>query len=634
VILAFAGRRVESLPDGALEILTSRVRRLLHGLGPTAFVGSAADGGDLLVLESALALPGAPSVHVVLPTSVEDFRKASVTEAWRSRYDRVLYRVTRTGGDVHSLGLADGENAYREANRRILESAGALTTGSERTVALVIAAEQEGEMVIDFTAQAALQSVPVLRIDPTVDLSARPYCFVAMPFGKKYDPQRRITVDCDQLYERVLVPAVENAQLRFRRADEQIDAGVVLQPMIEAISEADIVIADLASANFNVGWELGLRHLLRARHTLLMLPTETLAPFDVSSLRHVSYEQGERGISDEAAIAAWGALAPFLALANDHAPAGSDSPVDAVMEVTQWARVAPRDDRDERWERIREELALARDLLDSEMMLQIVGDAEGLDSRQVELVAGEAGVGLVRLGAYAQGRRLLHALVDGDREVLRPAAHLFYAQSLYKPAGASITELDDAERILKHILRKLPDYPEVRAGLGAISKRRSILVDSSAGAARDIRKAMEAYQHDYERDLNCYYEGINVVACGVMLATAFDDRPARELALRVLPAVCLAAQLARDRDPEDFWSAVTVAEARLCAALLGVEITELEVRDAYELAGRCKPSPGELDSSVTQLRLMVEHSVPRKLIDIAGDGLAAGAGAPVNLADT
>ena len=85
-------------------------------------------------------------------------------------------------------------------------------------------------MVMDFAAQAALWRIPVLRIDPAVELPARPHCFVAMPFGRKYDPQRKITIDCDQLYERILVPALENAQLRFRRADEQIDSGVCCAP--------------------------------------------------------------------------------------------------------------------------------------------------------------------------------------------------------------------------------------------------------------------------------------------------------------------------------------------------------------------------------------------------------------------
>lgn len=631
MILAYSGRRAESLPHGSGKILEGRIRRLLNGLAPTAVVGSAADGGDLLVLETALALPCAPSAHVVLPTSVEGFRDASVAETWRQRYDRVLQHIPGTGGEIRTLGLPDGDDAYRQANRQILESAADLATGPQRAVALVIATEQEGEMVMDFTAQAALHGISVLRIDPAVELQARPRCFVAMPFGRKYDPQRKITIDCDQLYERVLVPALENAQLRFRRADEQIDSGVVLQPMIEALSEADLVIADLSSANFNVGWELGLRHLLRACHTLLMLPSETLAPFDVSALRHVSYEQDERGISDDGAIAAWGALAPYLQLAGDPEATGSDSPVDAVMEVTQWACLAPRHTRDERWEGVREDLALARDLRDSGMMLQIVREANGLDAQQRELVAGEAGVGLVRLGSYEQGSELLRALVNGDPEVLRPAAHMFYAQSLYKQASASIAAFNDAERVLKHLLRKLPDYPEVWAGLGAISKRRSKLMDTPALAEGDIRKAMHAYQHDYERDLNCYYEGINVVACGVVLARAFGDESAAELALSLLPAVRLAAQFAWGRDPADFWSAVTVAEAQLCGALLGVDTSEQEVRASYELAGRCKPPPGDLDSSVTQLRLLIEYGVPRSFIDVAAEGLAAGAGTPVIL---
>jgi tetratricopeptide (TPR) repeat protein len=631
VILAYAGRRAESLPEGSGEVLAGRVRRLLNGLAPTAVVGPAADGGDLLVLETALALPDAPIAHVVLPTSVQDFREASVAEEWRDRYDRVLQHVPLAGGDIRTLGLPDGDDAYRQANRQILETAAVLATDPQRAVALVIATEEEGEMVRDFTAQAALQGIPVLRIDPAVELPARPHCFVAMPFGRKYDPQRKITIDCDQVYERILVPALENAQLRFRRADEQIDSGVVLQPMIEAISEADLVIADLASANFNVGWELGLRHLLRARHTLLMLPSRTLAPFDISALRHVSYEQGETGITDDAAIATWEALAPYLRLAAEPAALGSDSPVDAVMEVTQWARVKPRHTRDERWEAIREQLSLARDLRDSEMMLQILGEADSLDAHQRELVAAEAGVGLVRLGSYQRGRGLLQALIDGDPEVLRPAAHLFYAQSIYKPAGATIAEFDDAERLLKHLLRKRPGYPEVWAGLGAISKRRSKLRDTPALAEGDIRKAMDAYQHDYARDLNCYYEGINLVACAVVLANAFADQSAGERARNVLPAVRLAAQLAWERNPADFWAAVTVAEARLCAALLGADDTENEVHDAYEFAGRCKPPSGDLDSSVTQLRLLIEHGVPRALMDIAAAGLSAGAGVPVTL---
>ena len=155
-----------------------------------------------------------------------------------------------------------------------------------------------------------------------------------MPFGTKTDVQRGIDVDCNLVYRKVLVSALVNAQLNYRRADEEIDSGIVLEPMIEWIAGADLVIGDLGTGNFNVGWELGLRHVLRSGHTLLIGRAGTTAPFDLAALRHVRYRQDEKGISDDAAIEAWAALAPYLARTGG--PNGNDSPVAAVMAVQQW----------------------------------------------------------------------------------------------------------------------------------------------------------------------------------------------------------------------------------------------------------------------------------------------------------
>jgi hypothetical protein len=73
-----------------------------------------------------------------------------------------------------------------------------------------------------------------------VDLDARPRCFVVMPYGRKLDPARGIEIDCDLTYGRLLVPALEHAQLRYRRADETVDPGVVLRPMIDDIAHSDL----------------------------------------------------------------------------------------------------------------------------------------------------------------------------------------------------------------------------------------------------------------------------------------------------------------------------------------------------------------------------------------------------------
>lgn len=626
MIVAYAGRRAESLPTDAEDVVATRVRRLITALAPSAVVGPAADGGDLIVLEAALKRPDPPVVHIVLPTSLAEFRAASVEESWRARHDRVLQRVPQVGGAVESLGLPDGEDAYRKANTRVLDKALSLARNHERVVALVLATPGEGAMVADFIERAELQGISVLRIDPAVDLNSRPHCFIAMPFGTKYDPQRKLTLDCNLLYDKVVVPALEHAQLRFRRADEQIDSGVVLQPMIEALSEADLVIGDLATGNFNVGWELGLRHLLRARHTVLMLPKGVNAPFDLASLRHVDYEHGEGGISDDAAIAAWQALGPYLQSCERPVAVGSDSPVEAVMQIEQWAVVHSRRVRDETWESLRERLALARDLRDVDLTLAIVREASTLAPDTQQLIAAEAGVELVRLGAYADGEELLRELVEADTEVLRPAAHVFYAQSLYRPAAATINAFDRAEEVLRSLLIRRPEYPEVWAGLGAINKRRSHRRENDELRRNDIEGAMEAYAHDYERNLDAYYEGINFVACGVLLEVSFEDQEAGDRARRALPAVRLAAELAWQRNPADFWAAVTVAEAGLYDALLDGDTTAPQAIELYRAAGALRPGMGSVDSSLTRLEWLAQQGVTDSWINEAGRELAMAAG--------
>ena len=123
MIVAFAGRRAGSI-QGDLDTLSLRVRRVLTALAPTAVVGAAADGADLLVVEAALALEG-PAVHMILPTPEAVFREASVDPDQRERFDRVLAEVRRRGS-VQSLGLEDGSAAYQAANRAFLDRAGEL----------------------------------------------------------------------------------------------------------------------------------------------------------------------------------------------------------------------------------------------------------------------------------------------------------------------------------------------------------------------------------------------------------------------------------------------------------------------------------------------------------------------------
>jgi hypothetical protein len=626
VILAYAGRRAQTLGDDH-DLIGSRVRRLLAGLRPSAIVGATADGGDLLVLEAALATPGGPAAHVVLPTSRDVFRDDSVALEWRDRFDIALEEVETRGGRIQSLELEPGEAAYRRANQVILDRSAELAGDTERTVALVIAREGEGEMIKDLIRRAELRDVPVLRIDPAVDIGSRPTCFIAMPFGKKTDPQRSIEVDCNLVYGKVLVPALEHAQLNYRRADEEIDSGIVLEPMIEWLADADLVIGDLQTGNFNVGWELGLRHLIRSQQTLLVGPKGTTAPFDVSALRHVRYDQDETGVSDDAAIAAWRELAKYLELAG-RATNDNDSPVAAVMDVQQWGVVRRRAARDERWEALRVQLALARDLRDADLMRTVLDDSKGLPDEHRRLLRGEAGVGLVRLGHFDEARQLLREIVAHDADVERPDAHVYYAQSLYRAKGATADALAEAESVLKGVLLKRQGHPEVHALLGAVAKRRLVQHTDRAARRADLQLALDAYRHDFEQNLNLYYEGINVVAIGVALAQCYDDTAAAAHARELLPAVRVAAGLALTRPDERFWAAATLAECALHERLLGLSDDPGLIRSAYRTAGEERPPLGFLESTLSQLDFLGEIGLPAAPLADARAGLLDGAGRP------
>ncbi len=623
MVVTYAGRRAQSI-GANLDAARRRIRVLLTALAPRAIVGALADGADLLVVETALATTPSPAVHVVLPTTEPVFRDDSVAEDWRDRFAAALAAVRARGGTVRSLGLPAGEDAYRQANSAFLDEAITLAGDAERAVALLVAGDGEGATVTHLAECAAVWHVPVLRIDPGVAIEGRPSVFVAMPYGSKLDPQRRVEVDCDLVYRKVLQPALEHAQLCYRREDMRIDSGVVLQPMIEALATADLVIGDLQTQNFNVGWELGLRHLMRPRQTLLIGPQGSSPPFDLSMVRHVVYRQDEHGITDDAAIEAWDALAPYLAGVGDTG-GPSDSPVDAVMEVEQWGVVRRRAAPDPRFATARQRLALALQLADADLVLEALAEAEGVDDTSRRLLGAQAGAGLVHLGRYADARRLLADVVDDDHDVRRPEAHVSYALALYRDADADVAAYDAAERVLKRVLLARPAYPETRALLGAIAKRRIRLRKTAAEREHDLRLAMDAYQHDYEQDLNRHYEGINVVAAGVALHLGYGDTAAGQSARELLPAVRVAAMLVQRANPRDYWAAATLAECALYERLLG--LAGPPVGDANRAAGALHPARGDLDSTLAQLDLLALLGLPQDALDEARAGLLSGAGA-------
>ena len=117
-------------------------------------------------------------------------------------------------------------------------------------------------------------------------------CFVIMGFGEKTDfqsnPQR--VLNLNRTYEDIIKPVVKEAGHTCVRADEIIHSTVIDKPMYDNLLSADLVIADLSTANVNAVYELGVRHALRPQRTIVLAENNFSFPFDLNHLSILKYE--------------------------------------------------------------------------------------------------------------------------------------------------------------------------------------------------------------------------------------------------------------------------------------------------------------------------------------------------------
>lgn len=110
-------------------------------------------------------------------------------------------------------------------------------------------------------------------------------CYVLMPFGPKANPfpgpRSQIEIDFDNIYNCLIAPAISNAGLQPFRADKEMTSGLILPAMFERLLLCPYAVADLTTANPNVYYELGIRHAVRPRSTILLYGSTARLPFDV-----------------------------------------------------------------------------------------------------------------------------------------------------------------------------------------------------------------------------------------------------------------------------------------------------------------------------------------------------------------
>lgn len=376
-------------------------------------------------------------------------------------------------------------------------------------------------------------------------------CFVVMGFGEKTDLATGRTLDLDKTYRIIIRKAVEEAGLECVRADDIKHSGLIDVPMYELLLEADIVIADLSTANPNAIYELGVRHALRPHTTIIMAESQFKFPFDLSHIVIRPYEHLGKGIDAEHAEAVRDELKAAIHKLIDQPDV--DSPVYYFLpKLRAWnAGVAP----------VLEAVA-------AEAAQPLAAAAVAADESSIaELM--EMFREAKNDGEWSSAIRTLNKLMKK-----RPNEPYFQQQlalATYKSKKPDpVTALNEAKEILKKLRPHESTDPETLGLWGGVHKRLYELT----GDAAALDESIWGYEKGFYVK-NDHYNGINLAfVLNIRAANAADPEEAtadvvqaRRVRRRVadLTRTMLAAGIKDDDGKidadETFWVQASLAEA-------------------------------------------------------------------------
>ena len=318
--------------------------------------------------------------------------------------------------------------------------------------------------------------------------------FIVRPFGIKEG------IDFDAIEALLIQPALARTTVIGATTAEIAEAGNIREDMFRLLVTADLVIADLSIHNANVFYELGIRHGLRPRGTLLIRADKHAYPFDLQTDRFLLYDA-------QAPAAAVGRLAE--AIHATLASTGTDSPVYKMLPrlpppSSTVLRVVPQD---------------FRDAVDYAQRLGYRGDLELLAHEAQGLEWASEGLRTVGRAQFAiaawHGARetfeALCGLVPGDIE-----AHQRLA-TIYQKLG----DLVRSSQAIQDVIDSTDASPWDRAEAFALQGRNAKVewanaldaapADRGAAALRNplLSEAISKYTEGFQQDLNHFYSGLN-----------------------------------------------------------------------------------------------------------------------------
>ncbi len=374
-----------------------------------------------------------------------------------------------------------------------------------------------------------------------------PLCFVLMPYGVKRDANGTL-VDFNAIYDHVFRPAIEDADCRPIRSDEERTGGLIHKAMFERLMLCDYAVADLSTANANVFYELGIRHALRPYSTVLVYADGFRLPFDVAPLAALKYSLDAQGRLTQTHVDR-GALAQRL---RDAQARTTDSPLFQVFgqqlrpldlgpfeveAVTERARESAR---------LRDIAAAATTTAEVDAVRTGLGDLRGADP----------GVVVQLLSTYqdlGQWERIVSLVEQASPEFANETYVLErQAMALNRLGGHAKAKL-----ILQRLLNERGASSETLGLLGRVYKdewENARDAGQTARATGALDNAIATYLEGFETDMRDPYPGVNAVELMAVRQTA--DQRWRDL----LPIVRYSAERRLRAGGATYWDYATLLE--------------------------------------------------------------------------
>lgn len=180
----------------------------------------------------------------------------------------------------------------------------------------------------------------------------RKTCFVIMGYGIKKG------INLDLTYQKIIKPCIEENNLlpfplysekKFNayRSDEISGTMSIDYKFVTCLNESDIVIADISTMNVNAIYELGARHALKPKSTILLCAKqhENMISFlDIAYVPIISYDHGGDYIASEVVYDTKKQLNSFLNFSINDSSGLPDSPICRALDERKMYRTEYKTD--------------------------------------------------------------------------------------------------------------------------------------------------------------------------------------------------------------------------------------------------------------------------------------------------